>query len=109
MARRTQATVELHEVPLKTRFRKLTTDKKAKVRQRAKVEVVPLGDNRFGVTIRRGVVTLKKGVVQMAQGTAAKVRTQIRRDIKAGHYDGALFEDYQKILAAKKRKAAKAS
>lgn len=106
MARRA-VSVQLEEVPLSTRFRKQTTDRKAKVRTRAKVEVVQIGDKRFGVTIRRGIVTVKKGTVDATGTTAAKVRAGIQRDIKAGHYDTALFDTYAEIVASKKKSAKK--
>jgi hypothetical protein len=100
---RQAVSVQLEEVPLSTRFRKQTTDRKAKVRARAKVEVVQIGDKRFGVTIRRGIVTVKKGTVEAADTTVAKVRAAIQKEVKAGHYDTALFDDYAQIVASKKK------
>jgi hypothetical protein len=105
MAKR-PSSAELQDVPLTTRFRKMNTDKKAKVRQRAKVVVVPISSNGYGVTIKRGTVTVKKGTVEIADTTATKVRTQVERDVKAGHYDTALFEDYERIVGAKRKKKA---
>lgn len=97
--------VELQEVPLTTRFRKMTGGRRDKVRDRAKVEVVKTGDEKFGVTIRRGVVSVKKGTIQGANLTLASVRAAIRRQIKQGKFDSALFDEYEKIQAAKKSKA----
>lgn len=99
--------VELQEVPLKTRFRKMTGGRRDKVRDRAKVEVVQVGEEKFGVTVRRGVVSVKKGTIQGSNLTVASVRAAIRRQIKQGKYDSALFDDYEKIQSGKKAKAKK--
>jgi len=96
--------VELQEVPLTTRFRKMTGGRRDKVRDRAKVEVVQIGDEKFGVTVRRGVVSVKKGTIQGKGLTLASVRAAIRRSIKQGKYDDALFDGYEKIQASKKTK-----
>ncbi len=94
----------LEEVPLNTRFRKFSGDRRDKVRGRAKIEVVKIGDGRFGVTVKRGIVSVKKGVVSGPGLTAGSVQTAVRRAIKAGDYDDALFDGYDKIMAEKKAK-----
>lgn len=99
--------VELQEVPLNTRFRKFSGGRKDKVRERAKVEVVQTGEESFGVTVKRGVVSVKKGKVSGQGLTVASVRAGVRRDIKAGKYDSALFDDYERIQAEKKAKKKK--
>lgn len=96
--------VELQDVPLTTRFRKFTGGRRDKVRERAKIEVVQIGDERFGVTVRRGIVSVKKGTVSGKGLTVASVRASVRRSIRSGKYDDALFEGYDKIQAAKKAK-----
>lgn len=96
--------VELQEVPLSTRFRKYTGGRRDKVRERAKIEVVQVGEEKFGVTVKRGVVSVKKGTVSGKGLTVASVRASVRRQIKAGKYDDALFEEYERIQASKKAK-----
>ncbi len=103
MARRS-VNVELEEVPLNTRFRKYAGGRRVKVRERAKIEVVQVDQEKFGVTVKRGITSVKKGTVNGASLTVASVRAAVRRDIKAGRYDTALFEDYDRIQAAKKAK-----
>ena len=103
MARRS-AQVELQEVPLNTRFRKFSGGARTKVRERAKIEVVKIADNRFGVTVRRGIVSVKKGTVEGATLTASSVQSAVRKAIKAGDYDAALFDGYDRIVAEKKAK-----
>ncbi|MBI5136278.1 MAG: hypothetical protein HZA24_02960 [Nitrospirae bacterium] len=101
---RKSAQVALQEVSLTTRFRKFTGGRRDKVRDRAKVEVVQVGERTFGVTVKRGTVTVKKGTVGGAGLSEATVRAAVRRDIKAGAYDSALFDDYDRIVVAKKAK-----
>ena len=96
--------IELKEVPLNTRFRKFSGGARTKVRERAKIEVVKIGDNRFGVTVRRGIVSVKKGVVEGDSFTVASVQSAVRKAIKSGDYDTALFDDYARIVAEKKAK-----
>jgi len=104
MARRS-VQVDLQEVPLHTRFRKFTGDRRDKVRARAKIEVVKIGEYKFGVTIKRGVVSVKKGTVGGNGLTEASVTASVRKGIKAGDYDTALFDDFDRIQAQKKAKA----
>jgi hypothetical protein len=103
MARRS-VQVELQEVPLTTRFRKFSGGRRDKVRERAKIEVVQTGADTFGVTVKRGITSVKKGKVAGGDLTVASVRAAVRRDIKAGKYDSALFDGYDRIMAAKKAK-----
>lgn len=98
--------VELKDVALTSRFRKYKgakPDRKAKVRARAKVDVVQVDSEQYGVTIRRGTVTVKKGVVTGAGLTEKSVRSAVQRDIRAGKYDAEIFDAYEKIVAAKKK------
>ncbi|MDH5526937.1 MAG: hypothetical protein OEY97_06455 [Nitrospirota bacterium] len=98
--------VELTEVSLNRRFRKFKGDKpdrKAKVRARAKVDVVQVESDQYGVTIRRGTVTVKKGVVSGPDLTEKSVKSAVQRDIRAGKYDAAIFDEYDRISAAKKK------
>lgn len=101
---RKSAKIELQEVSLTTRFRKFTGDRRSKVRDRAKVEVVQVGEHTFGVTVKRGTTTVKKGTVSGAGLTEASVRASVRKDIKGGGYDAALFDGYDRLVAAKKAK-----
>jgi len=103
MAKRS-ASIELQDVPLNTRFRKFTGGARDKVRERAKLDVVKVAENRFGVTVRRGIVSVKKGTVEGKGLTAAAVKAAVRRAIKTGDYDTALFDDYDRIIAEKKAK-----
>ncbi|MFQ5508160.1 MAG: hypothetical protein ACE5FN_02355 [Leptospirillia bacterium] len=106
MARRA-VKVELEEVALNTRFRKFSGDRNSKVRQRAKVEVVRVSEDEFGVTIKRGITTVKKGKFNGKGLKEASIRSAVQRDIRAGKYDDALFDGYDRIQAAKKKKKAK--
>ncbi len=102
--------LELQDVPLTTRFRKFAGGPKRKVRDKAKVDVVQVDENKFGITIRRGTVTVKKAVVEGDKLSVTSVRGKITRAIKAGQYDSALFDDYDRLVANKtKRPATKAA
>jgi hypothetical protein len=96
--------IELQEVPLNTRFRKFSGGARTKVRERAKIDVVKIAENRFGVTVRRGIVSVKKGTVESKTLTVSSVQSAVRKAIKAGDYDVALFDDYDRIVAEKKSK-----
>jgi len=104
MARRS-VQVDLQDVPLHTRFRKFSGDRRDKVRARAKIEVVRIGEDKFGVTVKRGVVSVKKGTVSGSGLTEATVLSAVRKAIKAGEYDTALFDDYDRIQAQKQAKS----
>ncbi|MDH4228659.1 MAG: hypothetical protein OEW11_02800 [Nitrospirota bacterium] len=98
-------TVELKDVDLSRRFRKYSgkrPDRKDKTRQRAKVDVVQTGPEEFGVTIRRGTVTVKKAVATGSTLNVKSLRAAVQRDIRAGKYDSALFDAYERLKEKKK-------